>query len=90
VVVIALVFVLNETFYNIAAYTITIVYSFSFYIRRLHDLGESGWYMLIGLIPLANLIFLFWLLLALGQNTTNKFGEQPSKGVNIKEILAFE
>jgi len=89
-VVIALVFVLNETFYNIAAYTITIVYSLSFYIRRLHDLGKSGWYMLIVLIPLANLIFLFWLLLALGQNTTNKFGKQPSKGVNIKEILAFE
>jgi uncharacterized membrane protein YhaH (DUF805 family) len=29
-------------------------------IRRLHDVGRSGWFMLLGLIPLLNLILLYW------------------------------
>jgi len=89
-VVIALVFVLNDTFYSIASYTITIVYSLSLYIRRLHDIGRSGWYVLVGLIPIVNFIFLFWLLLARGEDFPNRFGEHPQKGTNIKKSLAFE
>jgi uncharacterized membrane protein YhaH (DUF805 family) len=36
-------------------------------IRRWHDLGRSGWYLLLGLVPCANLIVILYLLLAPGQ-----------------------
>ncbi len=29
-------------------------------IQRCHDMGKSGWFALLALIPLASLIFLFW------------------------------
>lgn len=90
VVVIALVFVLNDTSYSIASYTITILYSLSLYIRRLHDLGRSGWLILIGLIPIINFVFLFWLLLGKGENNANKYGVPPAKGVDLKIALAFK
>lgn len=86
----ALAFVLNDVAYNIVAYIITIVYSLSLYIRRFHDLSKNGWYVLIGLIPIINIILLFWLLLARGVGGANRFGKQPLKGVNIKKALAFE
>jgi len=35
-------------------------------IRRLKDLGKSGWFILLGFVPLVNLIFGLWLLLAPG------------------------
>lgn len=35
-------------------------------IRRLRDLGKSGWYLLWGLVPLANIILGLWLLFAPG------------------------
>ena len=31
-------------------------------VRRLHDIGRSGKWLLIGLIPLANLVLLYWFI----------------------------
>ncbi|MEO5670414.1 MAG: DUF805 domain-containing protein [Ramlibacter sp.] len=28
--------------------------------RRLHDIGKSGWLLLLGIIPIVNLILLYW------------------------------
>lgn len=46
-------------------------------VRRLHDLNKTGWFMLLGLVPLINIIFLFYLLLAPGTNGWNDYGEDP-------------
>ena len=47
-------------------------------IRRMHDVGKSGWLLLIGLIPLVNLILLYWFIFDGGQPHANHFGAVPT------------
>ena len=42
-------------------------------IRRLHDLDRSGWWSLIALVPLVNLVLIFWLVRK-GTEGDNRFG----------------
>ena len=51
-------------------------------VRRLHDLGKSGWMLLIALIPLIGAIWLLVLMVTDSQQGSNKWGENP------KEITA--
>lgn len=44
--------------------------------RRLHDIGKSGWFLLLGLIPLVNFYLLF-LLVQPSQTESNQFGAPP-------------
>ncbi len=46
-------------------------------IRRLHDIGMSGWMILIGLIPAIGLLFLFVCNLIPSQAHVNKHGPIP-------------
>ena len=46
-------------------------------VRRLHDLNRSGWFLLIALIPLVNIIFAFYIWLMPGTVGYNKYGEDP-------------
>jgi uncharacterized membrane protein YhaH (DUF805 family) len=48
--------------------------------RRLHDTGRSGWWLLIGLIPLIGAIVLIVFFLLDSQPGTNPYGPNP-KGV---------
>ena len=45
--------------------------------RRLHDVGKSGWMLLIALIPLIGGIWLLVLLLGDSQPGENKYGPNP-------------
>ena len=52
-------------------------------VRRLHDVGKSGWMVLINLIPLIGQI---WILVLMMRDSTpgdNKYGPNP-KGNNIQ------
>ena len=42
-------------------------------VRRLHDVGKSGWLVLLGLIPIANL-YLLYLLTRRGEEGHNRYG----------------
>ena len=46
-------------------------------IRRLHDIGKSGWNVCWSLIPLVGAIYVLYLLLQPSQQGPNKYGEQP-------------
>ncbi|MDR0391269.1 MAG: DUF805 domain-containing protein [Planctomycetaceae bacterium] len=46
-------------------------------IRRLHDTGNSGWMLLIALIPVIGLIILFILLIQDSQAGNNNYGQNP-------------
>lgn len=47
------------------------------HIRRLHDLDKSGWFILIMLVPIINLLFIVYLLVAKGTTEPNRFGNDP-------------
>lgn len=45
--------------------------------RRLNDLNISGWFALLSLIPLVNLIFGLYLMFAAGTEGANDYGDPP-------------
>lgn len=51
-------------------------------IRRLHDVDKSGWWILIGLVPIIGAIWLLVLLCLQGTPTANRFGPPPSGSVS--------
>ena len=53
---------------------LTIVPSFSIAVRRLHDLGMSGFWIIITLIPLLGSFILLIILAQKGQQQDNKYG----------------
>ena len=55
----------------------TIVPGFTVTVRRLHDTGRSGWWFLIGLVPLVGAIVLLVFLVQDGQPGDNDFGANP-------------
>ena len=48
--------------------------------RRLHDTDKSGWMLLLGIIPLVNLVLIYFFVID-SQPGPNKYGPNP-KGVN--------
>ena len=48
-------------------------------IRRLHDIGKSGWWYLLILLPLVNLVLIYFFILD-SQPGENQYGPNP-KGV---------
>ena len=51
--------------------------SICMYVRRLHDVGMSGWLYLLGLVPFGN-IFLLVVSLMQSQQQTNQYGPIPT------------
>ena len=47
-------------------------------VRRCHDLGWSGWWVLLALIPIAAFAQGIWLLFAPGEEGENDYGPQPA------------
>jgi uncharacterized membrane protein YhaH (DUF805 family) len=46
-------------------------------VRRLHDIGMSGWWILIALVPFVGGIVLFVFTLLPGNRGPNKYGDDP-------------
>jgi len=46
-------------------------------IRRLHDIGKSGWYYFIGLYPIVGPLFLIYTFCKDSQKKDNKYGSSP-------------
>ncbi len=55
-------------------------------VRRLHDVGKSGWMILVGLIPLIGAIWLLVLLVQEGDRGINRFGPDPKDELNYDRI----
>jgi uncharacterized membrane protein YhaH (DUF805 family) len=59
----------------------------SLLIRRLHDIGKSGWWSLVFLIPIVNIIMTFvWLIR--DSDDDNQYGPNPKYNVDSEAWLA--
>ncbi|MCK5809897.1 MAG: DUF805 domain-containing protein [Cocleimonas sp.] len=69
----------------------SLVINLIFFIRRLHDINMSGWFSLLFLIPLVNLIFGIYALAKKGTEGANRFGSTRAtpKWEKIVGIIAL-
>ncbi|WKB35680.1 DUF805 domain-containing protein [Terrilactibacillus sp. S3-3] len=52
-------------------------------IRRLHDIGRTGWWILIGLIPIAGWIVLLIFTCTDSQDNSNVYGPNPKGTIGV-------
>lgn len=57
-------------------------------IRRLHDSGKSGWWILISLVPLVGGIVLLIFTLMPSEAGANKYGPNPITGAANPEVFS--
>lgn len=55
-------------------------------VRRLHDVGKSGWMILVALIPFVGWIWLIVLEATAGQPGPNQYGPDPKGGVAVPPV----
>ena len=55
--------------------------------RRLHDIGKSGWNLLVGLIPLVGFVILILWLAKPSMAGDNQYGPMPRWDGNGKDII---
>ena len=76
----ALALLIHEIFVLPLFFLIPIFLSVS--VRILHDCGQSGWMLLIGIIPIINLIgglvLLYWFIFVAGDPEENAYGAVPT------------
>ena len=56
-------------------------------VRRLHDVGKSGWYLLINLIPIAGPIWFLVLTCMDSQPGDNKYGPNPKEEITAQQDI---
>ncbi len=56
-------------------------------VRRLHDIGHSGWWALLSFINLVNLVMLLYLCMKDGDDHSNAFGTQADADVTFWQAL---
>lgn len=52
-------------------------------VRRLHDLGRSGWWLLIILIPLIGILILLYFFVQKGTDGPNEHGPDPLAPIGV-------
>ncbi len=69
----------------------SLIPSLALSVRRLHDIGKSGWWYFISCVPIVGVIILLVYMATKGEEKSNKYGENPllkqehisTKGVKI-------
>ncbi len=57
----------------------TVVPSCALMVRRLHDIGRSGWWLLLGIVPYLGGLVIMVLLAIDGDSGENKYGPDPKE-----------
>lgn len=77
-----------SSIFFLLTYLIAIVLSSALYIRRLHDINRSGWWVFLLQIPLLGFIFFLFLLFKKGVTEKNKYGKTFSFN-KFQSLLLF-
>ena len=79
--------VVDDSFYVIdnILYLIIFIPGLAVGVRRLHDIGKSGWWMLLVLLPIIGWIWLIVLAVIDSTSGTNEYGPNP-KGILDNKI----
>lgn len=72
--------------YNLAMAIPTIAVS----VRRLHDIGKSGWFYLIGFVPLIGQIILIIWFATEGNKGANEYGHNPKEHPDSIDVIGLD
>jgi uncharacterized membrane protein YhaH (DUF805 family) len=75
-----------ETLYGLAVFLPSIAVSF----RRLHDTDRSGWWLLLGLIPLLGALVLIYFFVQDSTPGTNQYGSNPKSDAEYAEYEVID
>ena len=64
-------------FLTFSYYFFILIPTMALTVRRLHDIGKSGWFYLIALIPYIGGLILILLMCIKGEVGSNKWGDNP-------------
>jgi len=67
-------------FFSLILGLATLLPSLAVAVRRLHDTGRSGWWLFIGLVPVAGFIILLVFYVQDSQPGSNAYGPNPKTG----------
>ena len=67
-------------------YLVSLIPSLAVSVRRLHDIGKSGWYVFVNIIPIAGQIWFLILVCMEGEARPNQWGENP-KGIGNDRLI---
>ena len=59
-------------------------------VRRLHDTDRSGWWLLIGLVPIVGAIVLLVFMVFDSQSGQNQYGEYPKESIALTKNIHSE
>ena len=59
-------------------------------VRRLHDIDKSGWWILMGFIPVLGFFVLLYFYVKEGTKGSNKFGDDPHGGASVAPTPSSE
>ena len=69
---------LTVGFFNIFYGILLFIPTIAVFIRRMHDINKSGWYIILFFIPIIGWVWLLILLVTAGTKGVNKFGAPPA------------
>lgn len=68
---------------SVLAWLCLVLPSLAVQVRRLHDIDRSGWWVLIGLIPIVGFVLLIVWCCQRGSSESNRFGDAASVGGEV-------
>lgn len=76
--------------FYLVVFVFVIVVNLSLFVRRWHDLGKSGYMVLLNFVPAINIVAVLYVLFTGGEPTENQYGKPPSNDINyLYDVLAI-